>query len=71
MSCEHYNLHYHLDEDEETRGTWGDCMYPHKMNLDDVGQIEILEASGKLRRRKVWGTNSCNRYMSEHCYGDW
>lgn len=70
-SCEHFNLHFHLDEHISTRGQWGECMWPHRMNLDDVSEIEKLEKEGIIKRKRVWKTDSCDHYMDEHCYSSW
>lgn len=70
-SCEHFNLYYIQTENPSTRGRWGDCMFPHKMNLDDVHEIKRLEGNGTLKRKQVWVNDSCGNYMPQHCYGDY
>ena len=68
-SCEHFNLHYHYDEHVSTRGTWGTCVFPHRMNLDEIGKLDELRKTGKVKEKKVWKQDSCFHYMPQHCYG--
>lgn len=64
-SCEHFNLHYYQDEHPSTKGKWGECVWPHKMNLDDISEIK------KVKRVKKSIYDSCCSYMPQHCYGEW
>jgi len=69
-SCEHFNLHYHLNEHPRTRGEWGTCVFPHRMNIDNIFELNKLREKGIIKEIKVWKIDSCKHYMSRCCYGD-
>jgi hypothetical protein len=67
--CEHFNLHYHPDEHERTRGQWGKCVFPHRMNLDNIYELDELIKEGIVKDVKVWRVDSCKHFMEQHAYG--
>lgn len=71
VTCEHFNLHYHLDEHPRTRGQWGTCVFPYRVNIDDISELRELKENGIVKEKKVWKVDSCKHYMPAHAYGSW
>lgn len=68
-SCEHFNLYWIITEHPSSRGKWGTCLYPYRMNLDDIDKLDELRKKGIVKDVKVDISYSCKNYIPIHAYG--
>ena len=68
-SCDYYNRHYYLDDPESVRGTYGTCLFPFSLNVDDIWKLKDMKESGEVNEVQVNQYDRCNFYLDQRCYG--
>ncbi len=70
--CEYFNLFYDLKEPVSIRGTWGECVFPHKMNLDrERESLSKLIETGKIIPKRIKCKDTCSNYKDKCSYSSW
>ena len=67
-TCEYYNARWKYLESGKPVMVKGDCMFPHRMNIDPIENVKKLEDEDKLVRALKHRNESCEKWTSACCY---